>query len=261
MKTKIGIIGGGNMGGAIIAGIAQKYDVLVCEQDQNRCQMLKEKYAIAVSDLAVILEESEVIILAVKPQGFDDLLVQMRPLLRENQLVISIAAGVTCQNIEKQLNQAHVVRAMPNLPAQVGKGITGLCAGKSTLDADLDLACEIFNCIGISVVVDEKDMDALTAVSGSGPAYVFLFAQCFQKAAESLGLDQKLSKALVFQTMAGAVRLMESQEEEAGVLRARVISRGGTTQAAMDVFEGYKLEAIFVEALQAAKDRAGELSQ
>ena len=250
------------MGGAIIAGISSKYEVFVCEQDQDRCEILKEKYGVAIGGLKTIFEEVDVVILAIKPQGFEGLLEKVRPFVRKDLLVVSIAAGVTCLNIEKQLGeQVRVIRAMPNLPVQVAMGITGLCAGQSVLESDLDLASEVFNCIGKAVVVDEKDMDALTAVSGSGPAYIFLFAECFQKAAESLGLSQEVSKQLVSHTMEGALDLMKSQGEEASVLRERVTSKGGTTQAAMDVFKENGFEKIFVEALTAAKNRSKELSQ
>jgi len=262
MKTKIGIIGGGNMGGAIIAGISKKYAVSVCEQDRKRCRQLKRKFKVAIGDLESVVKNSYIIVLAVKPQSFDGVLKAIRPHVTKNHLVVSIAAGMTCAYIEKRLGaEVHVVRAMPNLPAQVGQGMTGLCLGKEASREDLILAKRLFSCIGKAIIVEEKWMDAVTAVSGSGPAYVFLFIECLNKAAASLGLDKNLSKTLVLETVRGSLDLLEHQKQEAGVLRERVISKGGTTQAAMDVFKKNKFERIFKSALGAAKKRAKELSK
>ena len=201
-KIKIGMIGGGNMGGAIIGGICKEYNVFVCEQDQKRLQWLKGKYKVASGDLETVVKRSQVIILAVKPQNFDSVLVELRPHLTQDQLVISIAAGITCRYIEKRLEpKTHVIRTMPNLPAQVGEGITGICAGKAAKNKDLILAQQLFSCVGVTVVIDEKYMDAITAASGSGPAYVFLFIESLTKAVRSLCLDEALTKALVLQTI------------------------------------------------------------
>jgi pyrroline-5-carboxylate reductase len=262
MKTKIGIIGGGNMGGAIIAGISKKYAVSVCEQDRKRSRWLKRKYKVTAGDFEAVVKNAQVIILAVKPQNFDSVLSALRPHITKDQLIISIAAGITCRYIERRLGaKTRVVRTMPNLPAQVGQGITGICPGQIAARHDLILACRIFNYIGKSIVVEEKWMDAITAVSGSGPAYVFLFIEYLSKAAEALGLEKKLSNELVRQTIKGSLDLFEHQKEEAGVLRERVTSKGGTTQAAMDVFKKHNVEKIFQAALKAAKKRAKELSK
>ena len=262
MKVKVAIIGGGNMGGAIVGGIHSKYSVLLCEQDKARAQRLKRKYKISLCGLKEAAAGSEVIILAVKPQNFEALLIELKPHLAKKQLVISIAAGITCHYIEKVLGpKTHVVRTMPNLPVQVGEGITGICPGSAAVNGDLILACRIFACVGKTVVVEEKWMDALTAVSGSGPAYVFLFIECLLKAVDAFGMDREIGKELVMQTVQGSLKLLEHQKEEAGVLRERVTSKGGTTQAALDVFRKHKLEKVFIAALNAAQKRAKELSQ
>jgi len=262
MKSKIGIIGGGNMGGAIIAGISKQFRVLVCEQDQKRCQQLKRKYKITTGNLKAVVENSQVIILAVKPQTFERLLKAIRSFVTKDKLVISIAAGITCKYIEKRLgSNIHVVRAMPNLPAQVGRGITGICLGKAAVNKDLALARRIFSCIGRAVIVDEKQMDAITAVSGSGPAYVFLFVEHFNNAAMSLGLNKKMARKLVAETIKGSLDLLEQQKADAGQLRAKVTSKGGTTQAAINVFQKRKSKDIFKAALSAAKKRARKLSK
>ena len=262
MKIKIGMIGGGNMGGAIISGIRKHYNVAVCEQDSKRRQWLKKKYKVMTGDLKTVVQRSQVIILAVKPQSFDALLKELKPFLSKGQLVISIAAGITIPFIERRLGKkTRIIRTMPNLPVQVGEGITGICSGKAATRKDLVLAQKLFSCIGVTLVLAEKHMDAITAASGSGPAYVFLFIETMVKALQALGFDKRTSKALVMQTILGSLDLFVQQKEDASVLRARVTSKGGTTQAAMDVFRKHDFERIFKEALLAAKRRAKQLSK
>ncbi len=262
MKKTIGIIGGGNMGAAIIGGIAKKYSVAVCEQDKGRCQLLKRKFKIVIQDLPTILAKNCIIILAIKPQGFDSLLAEMREHITERHLIVSIAAGISTRYMEKRLwNKSKVIRSMPNFPAQIGEGMTAICKGREVNRTDLSLVCKIFDHVGKTVIVDEKWMNAVTAVSGSGPAYIFLFMECFMKAARSLGLKESLSRELVIQTLRGSLDLLENQEEDAGVLRERVTSKGGTTQAAMDVFKKGSFEKIFKDALKAAAKRAKELEK
>lgn len=261
MKT-IGIIGGGNMGSAIIGGIRRQYKVLVCEKDSVRSQELKKKFKIIMQDLNTVIKRSKIVILAVKPQDFDLVLEEIAKTISSSQLVISIAAGITTQYIEKRLGKnIRVIRAMPNLPAQVGKAMTGLCKGAVAADNDLKSAQEIFGRIGKTVVIEENLMDAITAVSGSGPAYVFYFIECFKQAALKLGLSEETAQELVTQTLRGSLALLEKSKEEAGVLRKKVTSKGGTTQAALTIFEQNKFPEIFAQALAAARDRAKELAK
>ncbi|MBI5149872.1 MAG: pyrroline-5-carboxylate reductase [Candidatus Omnitrophica bacterium] len=260
--SKIGIIGGGNMGTAILAGIGRKYAVAVCEQDVRRAGSLKRRFGAKVADLATVASGSSIIILAVKPQNFEEVLGALRWYVRPDQLIVSIAAGITCRYIEQRLGKKiRVVRTMPNLPAQVGEAVTGICRGKFATTADIKTAQQIFNCIGKTVVVEERLMDAITAVSGSGPGYIFYFTECLEKAARSLGLKPGLSRVLVAQTLKGSVRLLEQSGEGADVLRARVTSKGGTTQAALDVFYKNGVENVFVQALKAACKRSSKLSK
>lgn len=258
---KITVIGGGNMGEAIIAGIHKQYAVTVCEKDASKARSLRQNYNIEVADLETAVKNCEIVLLAVKPQDFDAVLSQIKEFISK-KLVISIAAGVTTLYIEKKLGgKVKVIRTMPNLPAQVGEAVTAISKGKEATERDLELASCIFNAIGKTVVVEEKFIDAVTALSGSGPAYVFLFVECLEKAANELGLNEPLSKELVRETLRGSLALLEKSGEEAGVLRQKVTSKGGTTQAAMDVFLKHKIEEVFKEALLAAKKRAGELSK
>ena len=260
-KTTVGLIGGGNMGSAILAGIGSKFKVQVCEQDAKRSGILRRRFGVKLADLETVAR-SAIIILAVKPQNFDEVLAALYGRARQDQLVISIAAGITCRYIEKRLGQkARVVRTMPNLPAQVGEAVTGICRGKFATAADIKTARQIFNRIGKTVVVGERFMDAVTAVSGSGPGYIFYFAECLETAARSLGLNPSLARDLVAQTLKGSALLLERSGEGAAVLRGRVTSKGGTTQAALAVFEKNRTGKIFQQALAAARKRAKELSR
>ena len=262
MKTTIGIIGGGNMGAAIINGIRKDFTACVCEKDKKRSAYLKQAFGVSLQDLKTVVTGSQVVILAVKPQDFEETLNEVRRYVRRNHLLISIAAGITTLYIEKRLGESmRVVRTMPNLAAQVGEGITAVCKGVFAQKSDADLTCRIFNHVGRTIVVEERWLDAVTAVSGSGPAYVFLFMECLMKAAQSLGFKEDISKLLIMQTLKGSLKLIEQLKDDPRVLRERVTSKGGTTQAAMDVFLKHNIQEIFKEAILAAEKREKELAK
>ena len=250
------------MGTAIISRIYKKYSVAVCEKDAACAAVLKKRFKACLLDLKALAKKSDVMILAVKPQDMDSVLAELRTLLTSKKLVISIAAGLATTFFEERLGaKVRVIRAMPNMPAQIGEGVTALCKGCFATDKDLKTAEKILGHIGETVIVHEDLMDAVTAVSGSGPAYVFLFAECFLKAAEGLGLDKAVAEKLVAATWQGSAHLLARSKEGAASLRAKVTSKGGTTQAAMDVFMNSHIEKIFVEALAAAKKRAADLAK
>ena len=248
------------MGSAIISRIKSQYRVTVSEKDRVRANALKKKFRVKIAGLSEGVKNAHAIILAVKPQDFDNVLAEIKSSIK-NQLVISIAAGITASYIEKRLGKVRVIRTMPNLPAQVGQGMTGISKGKYAGQKDLAIAVKLFNKIGETVVVEEKWLDAITAVSGSGPAYVFLFAEMLTQAAKQLGFSDAVAKKLVLQTLKGSLNLLENSNEDASVLRERVTSKGGTTQAALNVFSKHKFQETFTQALKAAKKRAGELSK
>ncbi|MCB9757158.1 MAG: pyrroline-5-carboxylate reductase [Candidatus Omnitrophica bacterium] len=259
---KLGIIGGGNMGAAIISRTFSKYRIALCEKDKARCAVLKRKYRIALADLKTVVTAADVIILAVKPQDIDSVLAELKKLLTPRQMVISIAAGLTTAFLEKGLGKTtRVIRTMPNMPAQIGQGITALCPGRQASAKDLQIAVKLFSHIGETIIVDEKLMDSVTAVSGSGPAYLFLFIECFLKAAEKIGLKPEAARQLVNATLLGSVNLYLKSKEPSGVLRAKVTSKGGTTQAALDYFLDNNFEKMFADAVGAAKARARQLAR
>ena len=177
-------------------------------------------------------------------------------------LVISIAAGITISYLEKKLGKkARVIRTMPNLPAQIGEGITAIARGSLAKAGDVKTAVNIFSCVGETAVVNEDLIDAVTAVSGSGPAYVFHFVENLMKASQALGLNKELSAKLVTQTLLGSAHLLAQSKEDAGRLREKVASKGGTTQAALNVLKKQRVGTAFKKALAAAQKRAKELSK
>lgn len=261
MKS-IGLIGGGNMGEAIIAGTRKKYKVSVCEANDARASFLKKKYRITVGDLTVVVKKSDVVILAVKPQDFVEVLNRLTGISLKGKIIVSIAAGITVAFIEEHLGKkTKVVRTMPNMPALIGEGITAVCQGTFASPQDVKTVCEILSGIGETVVVKENLMDAITATSGSGPAYVFLFVESFMNAAKSLGLSPEQAKELVYKTLTGSAHLLEKSKDDAAALRSKVTSKGGTTQAAMDAFWSNQFGNIFLKALTAARNRARELAK
>ena len=250
------------MGSAIVAGVHSKLNVAVCELDKRRCSFLKRRFKIKVLDLDKLIEESNIIILAVKPQSFDDLLALIKRYELKKKLLVSIAAGITTKYIEKRLGQSvKVIRTMPNLPAQILKGITGICKGKNATVQDLRAVKTIFSYVGETLKVEEKQMDALTAVSGSGPAYLFYFVECLEDAAKAAGFTNAVSKQLAYNTVRGSVELLGKQSEGASELRRRVTSKGGTTQAALDVLMDKNVNKIYRDAVKAASNRSKQLSR
>jgi len=267
-KRTIGIIGGGNMGEALIKGLHKNNRVLVCEANAARVKYLAKNYDVTVGELSLTVDEADVVIFAVKPQDIDDVVLNMRrggitlPVQKRHKLYISIAAGLTTLFFEKNLGERiPIVRSMPNMPALIGEGITGVCPGRFASLSELKLAQEIIGVLGETIVVKESMMDALTAVSGSGPAYVFLFVEKWMAAAKKLGFKELEAKQLVYKTLLGSAHLLEKSEFDASTLRAKVTSKGGTTQAAIDVFVKGKFDPLMRDALAAAKNRSEELAK
>ena len=259
---RIGIVGCGNMGTAILSSLVGKYHLAVCEQDEKKAAALRRKFEVKNHGLASLVMISDILLLSVKPQNMDKVLEEMSAVVTKDKIIVSIAAGITTSFIENRLgNKCRVIRTMPNMPAQVGKGITAVCKGSHAQKTDVMLVNNIFNNVGETVVVKEELIDAVTAVSGSGPAYVFLFVELFIKSAQALGLDASLSKQLVQATLEGSASLLANEKKDAETLRKMVTSKGGTTEAALDVFMKNKIDKIFQKALTAAKKRSKELSR
>ncbi len=262
----IGIIGCGNMGQALIRGMIAGRRMRpgqVGTWDPNR-RLLGEvgrRFKIrAVRSNTELAEKSRILFLAVKPQQMAEVLAEIRPHLAHRPLLISIAAGTPTAWIEKRLGRGiPVVRVMPNTPALVGKGISALAAGRRAKHAHLVQAERLFRSVGKTIRVPERWMDAVTAVSGSGPAYFFYLMEQMIAAGVELGLSSEVARALVLGTSEGAAALAGMDPDPAG-LRARVTSKGGTTEAAFRVFSKKKVGENLRAGIRAAARRAKELS-
>jgi len=267
LDKKIGIIGCGNMGEALLSRLATAMEkstsLMVSEQDEPRREYIQSKYRIIVEmDNSRLVNFSDVVIIAVKPKDFDDLLKELCCSFSKDKLLISIAAGVTTRHIEDTVGKdIPVIRAMPNMPALIGEAVSSISAGSSAGAKDIRIAKDIFSFIGDVVDVDEKLVDAVTAVSGSGPAYFFHLIEVLIEAARDMGLDRKTAHKLVLKTALGSAKLLEHLKEDPAVLRGKVTSKGGTTEAAFRVFESRKFRDIVKEAVKEACKRSKELSK
>lgn len=260
---KIAFVGGGNMAAALIGGLAQAgggHDIEVLEIDAGRGRELQARFGVQAHGAAgAWLGPAEIVVLAVKPQQMRAAVDAIRPHLAR-PLVLSIAAGVRASTLARWLGSDVVVRTMPNTPALIGAGITGAAALPGVSAAQRAAAELVLRAVGEVVWFDDESMlDPVTAVSGSGPAYVFFFIEAMQQAAREMGLTEAQSRSLSVQTFLGAARLAAASDEPAAVLRERVTSKGGTTAAALQCFEADGVQAAIVRALHAANARAREL--
>ncbi len=263
----IALIGAGNMGEALTRGLLANgaiapRQLVATDVHAERLELFAKSFGVqATGDNAEAVSGADVVLLAVKPQQITEALASFRPAMSSQKLLISIAAGVPTTRIERELgNTTRVVRVMPNTPAQVRTGATALCKGRHATDEDLATAEAILGAVGITVRTEESFLDAVTALSGTGPAYIFLAAEAMMRAGVEMGLGTELSRKLTVQTVLGAARLMAQSEEPPAVLRQRVTSRGGTTEAAMRVMAEGRFVEVFVEAVHAAARRSRELS-
>ena len=254
-------IGAGAMGSALIAAAKQAdqdLKISVIDKDQS-------KVATAISELNVIagddaaIATAELIVLAVKPQNLMDVLVELDSKLSQDQTVLSIAAGINLTKLSQGLSKATAVRCMPNTPALVGKGFTTISVLPDTAQVHLDRAISFLQPAGTTMVIPEALQDSFTAIHGSGPAYIFLLIEALVAAAQEQGISAADATAAVIQTVAGAAELIAKSAEPASVLRERVTSPGGTTQAALAVLTAGGFTQLVTAAVAAAKQRAAEL--
>jgi pyrroline-5-carboxylate reductase len=258
----LAFIGCGHMGGAILKGVLAEgnrtaNDILVVEKSAGRLEEWAE-LGVTTTERAADARSVSRILLAVKPQDFPSAAAELEP-LPESTLVISVMAGLSSTAIQVALgNNARVVRAMPNTPCQIGVGITAIAPGIGATPEDLQFANELLSTVGAVVGVEEKHMHAVTATSGSGPAYAFLLAEAWLAAAIKQGLDAEVARRLVHETLAGAAALLAANPD-AAALRKAVTSKGGTTAAALDRLEEHGFRTAMEKAVEAATDRGREL--
>jgi pyrroline-5-carboxylate reductase len=266
----IGFVGGGNMAEALIKGItaAKLYspeNVFVSDIRPERLELLANKYGITTDENnAGLAEKVQTLVLSIKPQNMADALESIKNTIGSETLVISIAAGIKVEKIDAALGDMAIVRVMPNTPALIGEGASALYANERAKSM-LDKAVSIFSSAGKAVIVDDEDLiDAVTAVSGSGPAYYFLLMEEMVKAGIKLGLPETVAKDLVLQTAKGAGLLAteaDKKGESPAELRRKVTSPGGTTEAALKVFADGKISELISTAITRARDRGRELSK
>ena len=268
MDRTLAFIGGGNMAGSLIGGlIADGWDpdsIRVADPDSVRTSRLAERFAVITSqDNSTLIDNADAVILAVKPQVMHGIIKEIAPEINRSQaLVISIAAGIRASTLADWLGAGTaIVRCMPNTPALVQSGATALYASPQASEDQRSLAESVLRAVGLTLWVDdEAQMDTVTALSGSGPAYFFLFMEALQAAGSKLGLPADSARLLALQTAFGAAKMALESREDAATLRRQVTSPGGTTEQAIATFQQAGLEEIVLKAVQAAAERSRELA-
>ena len=263
--TTTAIFGAGVMGEALLSGLLRSKTVdstfIVAERRPERTAELTSKYGVSVVDNIEAAKAADTVVLVVKPQDMDGLLSEISPYISAHTLVISLAAGITTGFLEDRLAQGTaVVRVMPNTPALVDEGMSALSAGAHCTDAGLATANTLLGAVGKTVTVPEKYQDAVTAISGSGPAYIFYVVEAMIEAGVVLGLPRATAHDLVVQTVVGAATMLRETGEHPTVLRENVTSPAGTTAAALRELDDHKVRAAFVTAMEAARDRSKQLA-
>ena len=268
MKEKIGFIGGGRMAEALIKGMVQSgliggEQIYVVDPDKKRREFLHDTYGVNVFDKSDPVLAARIIILAVKPQIMALVLDEIGENVTRDHLLISIAAGIPLAFLESALSgrECRVIRVMPNTPALVLAGASALSPGKRATGDDLDQAVRIFAGVGRTVVMPESSLDAVTGLSGSGPAYVFSFMEALIDAGVKVGLPRNEAEVLVLQTIYGSVKLAMETGEHPAVLRAMVTSPGGTTIAGLHKLEKCGFQGMIMDAVEAATKRSQELGK
>ncbi len=264
---KIGFIGGGNMAEAFIKGLMNggfpASDILFFEPNEKRRDLMIERYGICCTlDNVELVNKSDIIVVATKPQILDKVLEAIRPVFNDEKLLISILAGITTTAYEEGLGgQTRVVRAMPNTRALAGQGAAALCPGRNASEDDRRVAQHLFETVGIALWVEEGQMDAVTGLSGSGPAFVYTFIEAMTAGGVQEGLRLDIAHALAVQTVVGAAHLVKETGEHPALLREKVCSPAGTTISAIRVLEERGLRAMMMEAVGAATARSRELGK
>jgi pyrroline-5-carboxylate reductase len=266
--STIAFIGAGNMASAILGGLIENgfspTQIWACDPSQEKLEELNQRFSIrTTSNNEEAISQADCIILAVKPQVMEEVLTPLQSVIAQKQpLIISVAAGINLHSLATWAGgDPAIVRCMPNTPALVGQGASGLYANAAVTNQQKALAENILNAVGISVwVTKESELDAVTAVSGSGPAYYFLFMEAMIEAGKKLGLSEETSTQLTLKTALGAATMASNSEHDPAQLRRNVTSPNGTTEQAILAFQKNNLEQLVENALQAANDRSVELS-
>lgn len=264
---KLGVIGAGNMaealiGGVLKSGLLPSESVYACDLSADRREVFSSKLGVNVSASNSDVLACDIILLAVKPQVLGDVLAECGEAFGSEKLIISIAAGIKSETIYNAVKEGtRVVRVMPNIPMVLGEGVSGVVRANNATEQDLEIVLKMCSSAGDAYEITEDNMDALTAVSGSGPAYVFLLAELLAKAGVAAGLDESLSARLAEGTLYGAAQLLRDSADSPEELRRKVTSPGGTTEAAVNSMLDNGIAEIIENAVGKAKERGAELSE
>jgi pyrroline-5-carboxylate reductase len=268
LEQTIAFLGAGNMAEALIKGLlrsgtARPESIIATGRRGDRLEELQRTYGVRTSlDNVAAVREADVVVLSVKPQVLDKVLVQVAPAVDARKLVISVAAGVPIAVMERRLGAgARIIRTMPNTPSLVGAGACALARGEHARDEDLAVATRIFQAVGITTVVDENLLDAVTGLSGSGPAYIFLVIEALSDAGVKVGLPRYTAQKLAAQTVLGSAQLLIETGIHPGQLKDQVTSPGGTAIAGLHTLEAGGLRTTLINAVEAATRRARELGE
>jgi len=266
LKSKcIGFVGVGVMGQAIIKSLLAKSatadQICITDKVLEKAEEVSSNLKVSLKNISEIGQKCEVILLAVKPQDLEKVLSELKTSIKPDSLVISIAAGKTIKFIEENLGSKNpVIRVMPNTPALIGKGVSAIAAGTYTNAGHLEIANEIFASTGLVIQIPEDKLNAVTALSGSGPAYFFNFIEAMVNAGVELGLTSEIATTLAIETISGSAAMLKESGLDAATLRTNVTSPNGTTAAALQVFSENSFENIILQAMSAAEKRAQELA-
>ncbi|MBO0995310.1 pyrroline-5-carboxylate reductase [Bacillus sp. SD088] len=265
---KITFIGAGSMAEAILKGIIDKnvcssQDLWVTNRHSiARLESLRNQYGVQTTyDLQKLLQDSDIVILAVKPKNAEEVLQQLNPYLPKQSFIVSVMAGISIDTISTYLkNDYAIARAMPNTSASVGKSATAIAFHSSASQAQQQLTQTVFSAIGRTFIVEENQLDAITALSGSGPAYFYYIVEAMEKAAKQMGIEKEMAQQLILQTMIGAVHMLEETSQEAAELRERVTSPGGTTEAGLNTLQKHKVAQSITACILTAEKQSKKLA-
>lgn len=269
MYKKVAFLGAGSMTEAIISGLINK-NFLTNEQifvtnksNQERLHSLQERYQIQCEqDKAKVVKDADIIILSMQPFDLINVVQSIKENILSHQLIISVAAGISTDCISDQFDMdIPIIRALPNMPASIGFSATALAKGKNATEEHIKMTEALFNTIGTTVIIDEKDMHTVTGLSGSGPAYIYYLAEAMEKAAIEIGMDKDEATALISQTFLGAGQMLQHSGKSAKSLKEEVISPQGTTEAGINTLMTHDFESAIIECIKNARKRSIELGE
>ncbi len=268
-KQKVAFIGAGSMAEAMISGLLKRNmyhpdEIFITNRNNiERLTELKNKYRVTTStNKEEVVKEADIVVLAMKPKDVVDGIQAIKPYIHENQLFISVLAGISTERITNLLD-AHVpvVRAMPNTSAAIGFSATGIAAGKYATEKHIDIVTSIFDCIGITTVTEEEELHAVTGLSGSGPAYIYYIVEAMEDAAKDLNMNEAAAKDLIAQTLLGAAHMLRMSKDNCQTLRRKVTSPGGTTEAGIQTLDAFNVREAFQACIKRAAERSMELGK